>query len=995
MNILLWWLAQNTITVVVMIPLVLLACRLHRNRPAVRHALWVVVLLKFLTPPIVTWPLSIEQMRDAIWTSPASVAKVSGTAPRQRPELPVLPGVKDRVRPDRLPSPQESPHADAAPPAVSTIEQTEPAFAPTVPDVQPPSAAMRLAFQLLGGAWLLGGIVCATVQLRRIGRHASIIRRGTVAPEQLIAEVKATAKQLGMRPPRVIIARGILSPFLWCLGCLRLVWPEALASNIEIARSRGVIAHELAHVRRRDHWVAWLELVGGVVWWWNPLFWFVRRRLRETAEMACDALAIATNPGSRREYAETLLELSAGFQSGVPAPVLAVSAGTPSSFEKRLAMILCDRVSEKLSAWGILAAIGFALVALPGWSLGQQNEPMNDQPPAAEERVKTPQKREQEKEPFTASDQEVADLQGEWAAVAMEWDGEKIPLAELISTKFVVKGNEITALARKPNDADYKMSFKLDPGKTPKEIDITYLDGPEKGETGKGIYTLEGSRLQACFAEQGSTSRPKAFATVTGSLFTMLTLEKEGFTAWGKEVGGLQAGLGFFPGQKRAYSHGEKVTLVVRVRNVGKEEVTFQYVSQFLIETPPAVTDGKGKLVPAGLRTLFGVHVPKQVNLAPGKEIELYGELEVRADFGTGKVSVQYGRVFGNSSSGQIKLDPKLSKLGTGKLELEIKSDPPPATEKKAPQKQDKEAFTAWGKEVDGLQAGLGYDAGQKRAYRHGETVGLVLRVRNVSKKEVEFVCCRQYFMEVSPTMTDGQGKPVRLPSNAYLPKPRQEKVSLAPGKEIKLYELKFKLRPPGENGDEDNDAESEDFAGRVFTFYGTGKFQIQYERLIDKPWAGPEPDSTLSQLATGKLELEIKADPPAATENKRAKDDDVHGPLSNEDKQALAKAAAAKAALEAGAEKEAAAKSASGQGKELLAGELPRGLEFLRPYPEFHKFRFGQDETTIRAIAKQLSLRVTGTAQDGFLITRQDGERLRMGMRDGKCSAIQRLRKD
>jgi formylglycine-generating enzyme required for sulfatase activity len=155
--------------------------------------------------------------------------------------------------------------------------------------------------------------------------------------------------------------------------------------------------------------------------------------------------------------------------------------------------------------------------------------------------------------------------------------------------------------------------------------------------------------------------------------------EKEGFTAWGQEVGCLQAGLGYHPGQKRPYSHGETVKLVVRVRNVSKEEVTFQYVSQFLIEIPPAVTDGKGNLIPPGLRSLFGVHVPNQVNLAPGKEIELYGELEVRPDFGTGKVSVQYRRVFGNSSSGQIKLDPNLSKLATGKMELEIKADPPAA----------------------------------------------------------------------------------------------------------------------------------------------------------------------------------------------------------------------------------------------------------------------------------------------------------------------------
>src|SRR4029079_17199845 len=102
------------------------------------------------------------------------------------------------------------------------------------------------------------------------------------------------------------------------------------------------------------------------------LYWHVRRRLRETAEMACDALAISTCPESRREYAELLLELSAGFKTGAPAPVLAVSAGTPSSFERRLSMILSDRVSGKLSSWGVLAAVLFAAVALPGWSAAQQ-----------------------------------------------------------------------------------------------------------------------------------------------------------------------------------------------------------------------------------------------------------------------------------------------------------------------------------------------------------------------------------------------------------------------------------------------------------------------------------------------------------------------------------------------------------------------------------------------------------------------------------------------
>jgi hypothetical protein len=73
-----------------------------------------------------------------------------------------------------------------------------------------------------------------------------------------------------------------------------------------------------------------------------------------------------------------------------------------------------------------------------------------------------------------------------------------------------------------------------------------------------------------------------------------------------------------------------------------------------------------------------------EVNLAPEKEIELYEwkpRLRSASDeempnigtlYGTGKFQVQYERVFGNSSSGSIKIDPGLSKLATGKLELEV-----------------------------------------------------------------------------------------------------------------------------------------------------------------------------------------------------------------------------------------------------------------------------------------------------------------------------------
>src|SRR5438105_14241741 len=52
----LWWLAQNAVLAGVLATFVVVACRIGRFRPAVRHALWLVVLLKLVTPPVLTWP---------------------------------------------------------------------------------------------------------------------------------------------------------------------------------------------------------------------------------------------------------------------------------------------------------------------------------------------------------------------------------------------------------------------------------------------------------------------------------------------------------------------------------------------------------------------------------------------------------------------------------------------------------------------------------------------------------------------------------------------------------------------------------------------------------------------------------------------------------------------------------------------------------------------------------------------------------------------------
>ena len=232
---------------------------------------------------------------------------------------------------------------------------------------------MALVPALLTGVWIVGMVVCTARQLRRIGRLASLVRLAKGKSEQLTGEIEAVAVQLGMRPPRAVTA-GIDSPFVWSLGRVRLVWPESIAGREAVIRSRGVIAHELAHLRRGDHCLAWVELVAGLIWWWNPLFWFVSRRVRESAELACDAVALSACPAARRNTPRSCSSLLRVID---PRPWCRCWESSPAHlprFERRLSMILSDRVSGRMPLWGFLAATVLALVSLPGWSLAQKPE---------------------------------------------------------------------------------------------------------------------------------------------------------------------------------------------------------------------------------------------------------------------------------------------------------------------------------------------------------------------------------------------------------------------------------------------------------------------------------------------------------------------------------------------------------------------------------------------------------------------------------------------
>jgi uncharacterized protein (TIGR03067 family) len=106
-------------------------------------------------------------------------------------------------------------------------------------------------------------------------------------------------------------------------------------------------------------------------------------------------------------------------------------------------------------------------------------------------------------------------LQGTWSAVK---DDKKIELT-FKGDKFIAAIGEET----------YKGSFKIDPGKKPKTIDMSVKEGKKyEGQTSLGIYKIDGDKLTWCANEPGKDDRPKEFAEEQGGMkFMLIVLERK------------------------------------------------------------------------------------------------------------------------------------------------------------------------------------------------------------------------------------------------------------------------------------------------------------------------------------------------------------------------------------------------------------------------------------------------------------------------------------
>jgi uncharacterized protein (TIGR03067 family) len=115
-------------------------------------------------------------------------------------------------------------------------------------------------------------------------------------------------------------------------------------------------------------------------------------------------------------------------------------------------------------------------------------------------------------------------LAGTWRVVSVEAGGQAVPQQQFRGLKMTFKAGKFTA--QKGQGDKQEGTYKLDPSKNPKQIDISRKNGPKEGRNQLGIYSLAGNTLKIC-TFGSDKSRPDSFDTRDRPAATLMTLRRE------------------------------------------------------------------------------------------------------------------------------------------------------------------------------------------------------------------------------------------------------------------------------------------------------------------------------------------------------------------------------------------------------------------------------------------------------------------------------------
>ena len=209
-----------------------------------------------------------------------------------------------------------------------------------------PRSPVNRGIPILETIWIAGMAAFALRAIYAVGKVRALLKSATPISVEEFSRVAETGQITSA------LTLGVFRPWILLPKQHRKWKPEQL---------RAVLAHELAHIERRDCLIQWLPNLVRIVNWFNPLVWLARSEMLCESERACDDAVVRSGIGGS-VFARELLDMAQSMHLGASS---LVSTALTSKLERRIARLVDPSANRRpLSTAGMISGAGLAAFLL-------------------------------------------------------------------------------------------------------------------------------------------------------------------------------------------------------------------------------------------------------------------------------------------------------------------------------------------------------------------------------------------------------------------------------------------------------------------------------------------------------------------------------------------------------------------------------------------------------------------------------------------------------
>ncbi|MHC4073073.1 MAG: M56 family metallopeptidase [Planctomycetota bacterium] len=369
-SVILSWLWQSLLWGTAFAGLTYLLIRLLRLRvgSALEAGLWLIVLVKFLVPVGPSCTFSLSSVYLQLFES-SSVHNITLPAP-------IALDIDNPYLVD-----------------VDSLNHGTPSAAMVMPTHSPATEDTKLPrwhwTTPIGAAYVLCVLSLLALRIRSYRALIAHCRLLPGADGQTLNVVLKVCRRLGVRRIPSVKISDENPPFVMRFVSPLLIIPRHLLVRPDELET--VIVHEIAHLRRGDVFVRYIQWIAGILFFFWPVVAWISRRLDVAREYACDQWALRQGKLTAPEYARCLLRVVQPMRRPRFAYAPCNMATNPKRIERRIDMILQSKhCTSSRRIWRLLAfafLLAWACVALTGVAAGPNRAAYDRSRSATEESI--------------------------------------------------------------------------------------------------------------------------------------------------------------------------------------------------------------------------------------------------------------------------------------------------------------------------------------------------------------------------------------------------------------------------------------------------------------------------------------------------------------------------------------------------------------------------------------------------------------------------------